>query len=98
MLSRRAPVQFTSGMAVGCVVLFLIPFAAAGTFCAVKAIRLGAAVVWPDAALIGCAALAFGGVGFGGLLGMRVGYRRAKEVEALQAAHPQEPWLWRRDW
>jgi hypothetical protein len=65
MLTRRAPVQFSSGMAVGCVVLFLIPFAAAGTFCAVKAIRLGAAGVWPDAAFLGCGALAFGGVGFG---------------------------------
>src|SRR3954470_1932735 len=98
MLTRRAPVQFSSGMAVGCVVLFLIPFAVAGTFCAVKAIRLGTAGVWPDAAFLGCAALAFGGVGFGGLLGMRVAYRRVKDVEALQAMHPEEPWLWRRDW
>src|SRR3954447_24782386 len=97
MLTRRAPVQLSSGMAVGCVVLFLTPFAAAGTFCALKAIRLAAGGVWPDAAFLGCAALAFGGVGFGGLLGMRVATRRMKEVAALEAAHPEEPWLWRRD-
>ena len=53
MASRPAPAQFSSRMAVGCVVLFLIPFAAAGTFCAVRAIRLGAAGVWPDAAFLG---------------------------------------------
>jgi hypothetical protein len=98
MLSRRKPVQFTSGMAVGCVVLFLLPFAAAGMFCAVRAFRLATAGVWPDAVFLGIGALTFGGVGFGGLAGMRVAYRRLKETEALQAAHPDEPWLWRRDW
>jgi hypothetical protein len=98
MLGRPAPRQFSSGMAVGCVVLFLLPFAAAGTFSAIQAIRLGTRGVWPDAAFLGIAALAFGGVGFGGMAGMRVAYRRLKEVEALQAAHPDEPWLWRRDW
>jgi hypothetical protein len=98
MPSRPAPAQFSSSTAVGCVVLFLIPFAAAGIFSAVRAFRLGAAGVWPDAAFLGIAALTFGGVGFGGLLGMRVAYGRVKEAEALQAAHPDEPWRWRRDW
>jgi hypothetical protein len=94
----RTQLQFTSGMAVGCVVLFLLPFAAAGTFSAVRAVRMARAGVLPDAVLLGIAALAFGGVGFGGLLGIRVAYRRMKEAEALQARHPEEPWLWRRDW
>ena len=92
------PVQFSSRMATGCVVLFLLPFAAAGTFCAVQAVRLVHAGVWPDAVFLGIGALTFGGVGFGGLAGMRVAYRRMKEAEALKASHPKEPWLWRRDW
>lgn len=96
--SRRATVQISSRQATGCVVLFLVPFAAAGTFCAVQAVRLAHAGVWPDAIFLGIGALTFGGVGFGGLAGMRVAYRRMKEAEALQASHPKEPWLWRRDW
>ena len=95
---RTASVQLSSRQAMGCVVLFLLPFAASGTFCAVKAVRLAHAGVWPDAIFLGVGALAFGGVGFGGLAGMRVAYRRMKEAEALQASHPKEPWLWRRDW
>src|SRR5215208_6191511 len=94
----RAPVPFSSEKAVGCVVLFLLPFAAAGTFCAVQAVRLARAGVWHDAVFLAIGALAFGGVGYGGLAGLRIGYRRMKDVEALQASHPEEPWLWRRDW
>ena len=96
--SRSTSVQLSSRQAAGCVVLFLLPFAAAGTFCAVQAVRLAQAGVWPDAIFLGIGALTFGGVGFGGLAGMRVAYRRMKEAEALQALHPKEPWLWRRDW
>jgi hypothetical protein len=98
MGGRGAPVRVGSRMATGCVILFLVPFAAVGTFCAVKAVRLANAGVWPDAVFLGIGALTFGGVGFGGLVGMRVAYRRMKEAEALQASHPTEPWLWRRDW
>jgi hypothetical protein len=96
--SRSVSVQLSSRQATGCVVLFLLPFAAAGTFCAVQAVRLAHARVWPDAVFLAVGALAFGGVGFGGLAGMRVAYRRMKEAEALRASHPKEPWLWRRDW
>lgn len=96
--SRSSSVRLSSRQATGCVVLFLLPFAAAGTFCAVQAVRLAQAGVWPDTIFLAVAALTFGGVGFGGLAGMRVAYRRMKEAEALQASHPKEPWLWRRDW
>jgi hypothetical protein len=96
--SRSASVQLSPRQATGCVVLFLLPFAASGTFCAVQAVRLAHAGAWQDAVFLGIGALTFGGVGFGGLAGMRVAYRRMKEAEALQALHPKEPWLWRRDW
>ena len=97
-MGRSAPVQLSSRQAAGCVVLFLLPFAVAGTFCAVQAVRWANAGIWPDAAFYGVAAVTFGGVGFGGLLGMRVALRRMKEADALQASRPEEPWLWRRDW
>jgi hypothetical protein len=97
-MGRSATVRISSRQAAGCVVLFLLPFALAGTFCAVQSVRLAHAGVWRDAIFLGIGALTFGGVGFGGLLGMRVGYCRMKEAEALQAAHPEEPWRWRRDW
>jgi hypothetical protein len=45
-----APVRVSSRMATGCVILFLVPFAAVGTFCAVKAVRLANAGVWPASA------------------------------------------------
>jgi hypothetical protein len=98
MAQPTLPTKQGSRQATGCVVLVLRPFAAAGTFCAVQAVRLVQAGVWPDAIFLGVAAVTFGGVGFGGLAGMRVAYRRMKEGEALQASHPKEPWLWRRDW
>jgi hypothetical protein len=53
---------------------------------------------WRNAVLLGAGALTFGGVGFGGLAGLRLGYHRLKETEALKANHPEQPWLWRRDW
>jgi hypothetical protein len=92
------PKQISSAVASGCVALFLLPFAAAGAFTAVKAVQLAKSGSWHDAVVFGIFALTFGGVGFGGLAGMRVAYRRLREAEGLQASHPEEPWLWRRDW
>jgi hypothetical protein len=43
-------------------------------------------------------ALVFGGVGFGLIFGVRVGFRRLAATRALQARHPDEPWRWRADW
>jgi len=37
-------------------------------------------------------------VGFGMLIGGVTGYRRARALSALAAAHPQIPWAWRPDW
>jgi hypothetical protein len=42
--------------------------------------------------------LAFGGVGFGLLIAGVLGYRKAKVERALVAAHPDAPWMHRRDW
>jgi hypothetical protein len=85
-------------MAAGCGVLFLIPFAVAGSILGGQALRMASAGNWRNAVLLGAGALTFGGVGFGGLAGLRVGYHRLRETEALKANNPEQPWLWRRDW
>jgi hypothetical protein len=90
--------QIGGKVATGCAVLFLLPFAAAGAFTAVRAVRLMAARNWQEAVLYALFALVFGGVGFGGLVGMRFAYRTMKDEAALKASHPAEPWLWRRSW
>jgi hypothetical protein len=98
MPSRLDIAQLNSGQSAGCLALFFVPFAAAGALCAVEALQRARAGSWHDATFLGIAALTFGGVGLGGLAGIRIGLAKVKEVAALQAAHPDEPWLWRRDW
>ncbi|MFL5515812.1 MAG: hypothetical protein ACJ8DJ_06630 [Gemmatimonadales bacterium] len=84
--------------AIGCVVLFLLPFAGFGVFAAVQAVRMATLGDWKQAAFFGLFALTFGGVGVGGLIALARGRRRLAEVEAAKARHPEEPWLWRPDW
>ena len=43
-------------------------------------------------------ALAFGGVGFGGILAVVRGRSAVEEALAREARHPEAPWLWREDW
>lgn len=89
---------FGNRIASGCGILFLLPFAAVGTFTALRAIRLTQLGNWHEALLYAVFALTFGGVGYGGLVGMRAGYTKSKEEAALRARHPAEPWLWRPSW
>ncbi|MFL5402180.1 MAG: hypothetical protein ACJ8BF_05115 [Gemmatimonadales bacterium] len=84
--------------AIGCAVLFLLPFAAAGTFTGARAVGLLRVGNWREAVLYVLFALVFGGVGFGGLAGIRIAYGKLKDEEELKASHPGEPWLWRRSW
>jgi hypothetical protein len=84
--------------AVGCVALFLLPFAGVGVFAAVQVVRMAALGDWKQAAFFGLFALTFGGVGIAGLIALARGRRRLAEVEAAKARHPGEPWLWRPDW
>ncbi|MGZ8398359.1 MAG: hypothetical protein ACXWWN_04905 [Gemmatimonadales bacterium] len=82
----------------GCIVLFLLPFAAVGAFTAVTAVQRAAARNWTEALFLGLFAVTFGGVGFGGIAATLVGRRKLKEQAALEANHPDKPWLWRSDW
>ena len=84
--------------AVGCVVLFLLPFAAVGVGTAVAAVRAAAMRDWGQAGFLSIFALTFGGVGIGGIVTVLRGRRRAEAALALEARHPEAPWLWREDW
>lgn len=97
MASQRSSRQ-SRNPGFGCVVLFLLPFAAVGVFTAVMAVQRAAAKNWTEALFFGLFGLTFGGVGFGGIAAALVGRRKLKEQAALEAAHPASPWLWRPDW
>jgi hypothetical protein len=82
----------------GCVALFLLPFAAAGLFAAFQATRSAMSGDWGQTGLLAAFALTFGGVGFGGLAAAIAGRRRLAETTALKDRNPAAPWLWRPDW
>lgn len=83
---------------VGCIALFLLPFAAVGVFTGVGAVRAAAAHDWAQAGFFAIFALTFGGVGFGGIIAALTGRRKLLAVQALQAANADTPWRWRPDW
>jgi hypothetical protein len=85
-------------LSIGCITLFLLPFAGVGLFTAVMAVQRLAAGKWTEALFFGLFALTFGGVGIGGIAAAVAGRRTLQTQEALQASHPESPWLWRADW
>ena len=97
VLSSKAN-RGSTGTALGCMVAFLAPFAAAGVGLTLAGIGRLAKGNWHDGL-----GLCWGGVIFGGVavaLGTALwaGRRKLKDQEKLQAAHPDKPWLWRPDW
>lgn len=84
--------------AVGCGILFLLPFAAVGVGAAVGAVRALGAHDWGQAGFLTIFALTFGGVGIGGIVTVLRGRRSAETALAREAQHPEAPWLWREDW
>ena len=84
--------------AIGCAVLFLLPFAAVGVFAAVQLMAAIGRRDWPQAGFLLVFVLTFGGVGVGGIATVLAGRRRAEEGLAREARHPEAPWLWREDW
>jgi hypothetical protein len=85
-------------LALGCMGAFLVPFAGAG----IVLLAIGFERVWAGNWREGLA-LCWGGVTFGGVAlamgtAVWIGRRKLADQERLQASHPTEPWLWRRDW
>lgn len=83
---------------IGCLIAFLLPFAATGIVVAVQAVRSAVAGDVGQAGFLAIFALVFGGVGIGGIAGALAGRRKLAESEALRSRHPDAPWLWRNDW
>lgn len=82
----------------GCVALFLLPFAGFGAFAGWQALHRAGQGNWREALFFMLFAVVFGGVGFGGFRLLSLGKRKLAEQEELKARHPHEPWLWRKDW
>jgi hypothetical protein len=82
----------------GCAALFLLPFAAFGSFAGWQGLQRAAQGNWREALYFSLFAVVFGGVGFGGMALVLVGKRKLEEQERLKARHPDEPWLWQADW
>ncbi len=82
----------------GCMVLLMLPFAGAGVFTGVLAVRAALMREWTQAVLLCFFALTFGGLGFGGIVGFLKGGRRLAATKALRDSHAGTPWLWRPDW
>lgn len=93
---RSAPTSATT--AVGCVVLFLFPFAVVGVVTSVFALAAVRDRDWARAGFLAIFALSFGGVGIGGITLALRGRRRAEDALAREARSPESPWLWRADW
>ncbi len=97
MPSKR-PSSKNINLSIGCIVLFLVPFAGVGAFTAVMALRRAAAGNWTEALFFALFAVTFGGVGFGGIAAVLAGRRKLEAQSALEARYPDSPWLWRADW
>lgn len=82
----------------GCLVLFGIPFFGMGLFFAVMSVRNLDNPRFQNPWI----GVIFGsGFALIGLLIMAWGFqvpRRARQLQAIQSAHPTEPWMWRDDW
>ncbi len=97
-MSSGRPSARNVDLSIGCVTLFLLPFAGVGLFTAAMAVQRLAAHNWTEALFFALFALTFGGVGIGGIIAALAGRRTLKAQELLQASHPDTPWLWRQDW
>jgi hypothetical protein len=97
-LASKRPSRRSVNLGVGCVILFLLPFAGVGAGTAVMAVQRAAARNWTEALFFALFAVTFGGVGFGGIAAALAGRRKLKEQAVLEASHPDSPWLWRSEW
>ncbi len=97
-VTAPAPKAVSARTAIGCVVLFLLPFAAVGVFATVQLVAALGKGDYKQAGFLAIFALTFGGVGIGGIATVLAGRRRAEEALAREARHPATPWLWREDW
>ena len=73
-------------------------FAGTGTAAAIKGARLAMAGQLKGGLGLLAIGLFFCVVGYGLLVGLFFGLKAKKRTDAIKAAHPDEPWVWRDDW
>lgn len=78
--------------------LFLLPFAAIGAATAGAGVWRLAQGNWREGLPLLVFGVVFAGFAAAGMSLMIVARRKAKELEQIQARHPDQPWLWRQDW
>jgi hypothetical protein len=88
----------STALGLGCVALFLLPFAGFGSFAGWQGLQRAAQGNWREGLFFLLFAVVFGGVGFGGIALVLAGKGKLEEQEKLKARHPDEPWLWQTDW
>jgi hypothetical protein len=90
--------KLSDGFALGFIILFSLPFAGFGVAAMAKGIRSLLAGEWLNGVFFSIFGLIFGGVGFGFWMGLFYASRAKKRIDAIKAAHPMEPWLWKDQW
>lgn len=83
----------------GCLIVFGIPFAAAGIYAGVAAVRiLQIGGSWRMAAVFGCVAIAFGFAGLGVIAAAFRNSGNERRDDGLKARNPEQPWMWKAEW
>ena len=95
-MTTQSPAGRAAGL--GCIVLFMLPFAATGLFTVVQGVRHAVGGEWDSAAFMGLFGLVFGLVGFGGIFAAVKARRAGAETDMVRARHAEAPWMWRADW
>lgn len=85
-------------LAAGFLTVFALPFLAGGVGALAVGVRSFLTGDWHRGGFLVIFGLAFGVSGLAVLSLAFYGYPRAQRSEALKAAHPGAPWLWREDW
>ena len=97
-LHRSLSIGVGEKIGLAILVLFLLPFCAIGCVTFVLSVHRALNGEWADAGFFLIFALGFGGLGFGFLAAILYGNRLKREQDEIAAEHPDEPWLWRREW
>jgi len=90
--------KLSDSFALGFLILFGLPFAGFGVAALIKGIRSLLAGELMNGVFFSIFGLIFGGVGFGLWIGLFYASKAKKRTDAIKAAHPQEPWLWKDQW
>lgn len=89
-----------TAIAFGLVGIFALPFCGFGLFAGIRALQQAAAPNphWNEVAYSLLFALLFSGVGSGLFVALALGRKKTLALDAVKAAYPESPWMWRPDW